>query len=208
MASQNESVHILGFSAQSNRDYYANKIRPYFRFRWFDHSLLKYLGRPDPTEFTRGIFSDLVEETEWAIRVKPKDLDSPLLLPECSFAADGRHRELWRHASARESNDILGAEKAIQSFWKTHRKKVTVSSPIGYKWVDQRDRIYSPDKLRHAIAPFPREWKYSYRIEAGFHFDVTHSNGRQFELIDANGRLNRANTGGHINIDPHGHVRQ
>jgi len=207
MAARYDDTHILGFSGQANRDYFADKIRPYFRFRWFDHSLLKYLGRPDPADFVRGISSNLAEESEWAARVKPKDLNSPLLLPECSFVPEGKHRELWRHASAHDTWDILGAEKAIDDFWKTHRRKVIIASFSAYKWVDQRDRIYAPDRLRHAVAPFPREWKYSYRIESGFHFDVTHVGGRQFDLTDASGSLNRVNAGEHLNVDPHGYVR-
>src|ERR1017187_7571144 len=51
-------THILGFSAQSNRKEFANQLSPYFRFRWFNHVLLKCLGSPDPTPFVKALASD------------------------------------------------------------------------------------------------------------------------------------------------------
>src|ERR1039458_3758205 len=83
IAARNDDTHILGFSAQKNRQYLENVIKPYFRFRWFDHNLLKYLCSPDPTPFVKNLASSLTEESEWAARVKPVDLGSPLLLTEC-----------------------------------------------------------------------------------------------------------------------------
>jgi hypothetical protein len=207
MASQYDDTHILGLSVQRNRQDFADRIRPFFRFRWFDHSLLKYLGRPDPAEFVRGLSSNLAEESEWAARVKPKDINSPLLLPECSFVPERKNCELWRHASAYgDSGNISGAEKAIRDFQNTHHRKVNIANFSSYKWVDREDRIYDQDGPRHGLAPFPREWKYSYRIESRFHFDVTHVDGRQFVLIDASGMQHRVIAGAHLNVDPHGYV--
>ncbi len=73
--------------------------------------------------------------------------------------------------------------------------------------MDQRGRIFDEDGERHGVAPFPRGWKYSYRIEAGFHFDITSSDGRRFVVSDAIGMRNRVGAGAHLNMDPHGHVR-
>src|ERR1035438_1236514 len=78
IAARYDDTHVLGFSAQSSREDFADQIRPYFRFRWFDHSLLKHLSRPDPSHFVKCLASNLAEESEWAARVKPRDLHSPL----------------------------------------------------------------------------------------------------------------------------------
>src|SRR5580698_9857422 len=47
-AEKHGSPHVLGFSAERNRDEVAAAIRPYFRFRWFDHSVLPVLDTPAP----------------------------------------------------------------------------------------------------------------------------------------------------------------
>ena len=208
LADEHEDAHIFGFSAQKNRQHLADRIKLYFRFRWFDQGLLKCLGSPDPTPFVQELASNLAQEVEWAARVKPSGLDSPLLLPECSFEPGRKQRSLWRHASAYgDPENIVGAESAIRGFRNTHLRKVNLRSFSTYKWVDQGDRIYDLDGPRHGIAQFPRGWKYSYRIEVGFHFDVTQVDGRQFALVDANGKRSHVNPGAHLNIDPHGHVR-
>jgi hypothetical protein len=209
LADQQENPHVFGFSAQKDRQHLADQIKPYFRFRWFDHGLLKCLGSPDPTPFVRELASNLAQESEWAARVKPSDLNSPLLLPESSFEPGRKHLNLWRHASAYgDPQNIVSAEKAIKGFRNAHHRKVNFKSFAStYKWVDERNRIYDQDGPRHGIAPFPRGWKYSYKIEPGFHFDVNQVDGRQFALIDATGRRHHVSAGDNLNIDPHGYVR-
>jgi hypothetical protein len=207
IAARQDDTHILGFSAQKNRRDIENSIAPYFRFRWFDHGLLKHLHSPDTTPFVNSLASSLTEESEWAARVKPADLSSPLLLPECSFEPEHKHRDLWRHACAYgDLQNVVGAEKAIRDFQNAHHRKVGFKTFSAYKWVDRRDRIFDKDGERHGIAPFPRDWKYSYRLEPGFHFDVTHLDGRQFTLTDVSGRHNTVNSGAHLNVDSHGFV--
>jgi hypothetical protein len=207
IASQYSDTHIFGFSTQSNRKDFAEQLSPYFRFRWFDHSLLKCLGSPDPTPFVKTLASDLAEESEWAARVKPADHRSPLLLPESSFVPAPKHRDLWRHASAYgDPLNIIGAEKVINGFRNAHHRKVVSRGFRAYKWVDENDRVYDTEGERHGAAPFPRGWKFSFRIESGFHFDVTHADGRPFVLTDAIGNQNRVNAGAYLNVDPHGYV--
>ena len=207
-ADQQGDPHIFGFSAQKDRHRAADQLKPYFRFRWFDHLLLKCLGRTDPSSFLQQLASDLAEESEWATHVKPSNVDSPLFLPECSFEPGRKHLELWRHASAYgDPQNIVGAEKAIESFRNAHHRKVNFKGSHAYKWVDERERIYDQGGPRHGIAPFPMGWKYSYKMEPGFHFDVTRLDGRRFELMDAHGKSFRVSPGGNLNIDPHGYVR-
>ena len=117
LASEQTDTHILGFSAQKNRQEFANKIRSYFRFRWFDHGLLRFLGSPDPSPFLNQLAADLAEEVAWSDRVKPSALDSPLLLPECSFEVVGRHRDLWRHACSYGDRQYRGRRKGDSRVW-------------------------------------------------------------------------------------------
>ncbi len=209
VASEHSDAHILGFSIQQNRQDVANQLRSYFRFRWFDHRLLRFVGNPDPSPFVNKMADVLAEESAWSDRVKPCALNSPLLLPECSFDVIGRHRDLWRHAvSYGDPGNIEGAEKAIHAFWNFYRRRIEFEGANKQsKWIDRGDRVFSEDGERHGISPFPRGWKYSYRIEDGFHFDVTCSKLRSFFVCDVRGGHTRADSGVHINLDPHGYVR-
>ena len=117
VADRYEEPHVLGFSAQKGRQRLADQIKPYFRFRWFDHLLLKCLGSPDPTAFVEKLASDLAEECEWAVRVKPSNTNSPLLLPESSFEPTRRHRDLWRPRECiRRPSEHCRSRKCNQRF--------------------------------------------------------------------------------------------
>lgn len=205
IADEHDTPHIFGFSIQQNRSDWASQLVPYFRFRWCDQlvSKLNHLATPDPGPFLTQFAADLAEEEQWTLRVKPADMGSPLLLPECSFDAGTPHRDLWRHArSYGDPNTVEGAEKAIREFERIYLRK-----SVHYQWVDRRDLVYGRNGPRHADAPFPRGWKYSYRLPPGFHFDVTQTEKRKFYLFDAEGLRHSAVSGGYINIDPHGYVR-
>ncbi len=209
MAAKYEEPHVFGLSAQKNRNEVVREIKPYFRFRWFAHELLRCLGSPDASPFLQELAINLQEESQWAGRVKPTNLDSPLLLPESSFQATRKYKELWRHANAYgDPENVSGAERAIKGFRSAHRRKVNLKTFSTYKWVDEGDRVFDQDGPRHGIAPFPRNWKFSYRIEPGFHFDVSHTDERQFDLFDVNGTRCHVDAAAHLNIDPHGYVRR
>jgi hypothetical protein len=203
-----ESLSVFGFSDVHNRHILSDQIAPYFRFRWFKYELLRFLGSPDPSPFVNGLATALVEELEWSNSVRPADLGSPLLLPVCAFKPERKHSNLWRHACAYgDLQNVFGAAKAIESFRNDHYRKVEARDCTRLKWVDSADRIFSKDGARHGVAPFPRNWKYSFQIEAGFHFDVTKLGGQQFTVEGADGGKNLVKPGGYLNIDPHGMVR-
>ena len=207
-AEQHQDLHIIGFSQEKNRSELANQIAPYFRFRWFDYGLIGSLTSPDPSAFVEELADILAEEAEWALRVKPPNIESPLLLPQCAFKCDKRNAELWRHALAYgDIENIIGAEKAVEAFRSSHHRKVIVQNSSKYKWVDEVDRIFDDNGARHGQAQYPRNWKYSYRNEMGFHYDVTNANGQRFAIIDFENRSHSVNRGAHANIDPHGYVR-
>ncbi len=198
------AAHIVGISNQPGPDKQAiaREIRPYFRFRWLDIKLISHIGFNTP-EFITGINAALDEESLWAERVKPRDTESPLLLPGCSFATDDYG--LWDHAMAYgDVGNIDGAAKAIDGFRRAHWE---ILERIGARWVDKRGRLFDHTGARHGKAPFPRSWKYSYSIPEGFHYDVTASSGKPFAMNDHADRAHPVVASGHLNIDPHGYVR-
>ena len=209
-AEDQENIHIVGFSDDQNRQTIADLIAPYFRFRWFRYELLRCLGSPNASRFVDQLAVDLAEEAAWAARVKPADVGSPLLLPECAFKPGRRHTGLWRHALAYgDMQNVVGAEKAIVAFRATHYRKLDAggfSRNTKHTWIDEGNRVFDKDGPRHGLTPYPRNWKYSFRIEEGFHFDVTHLDRQRFFVQDANGNRNPVKAGGYKNIDPHGYA--
>jgi hypothetical protein len=207
-ADQHADLHIIGFSEDSNRREIAERITPYFRFRWFKYELLRLLRSHDPTRYLEELEMILSEELEWTARVKPFAINSPLLLPQCAFKCERRHSDMWRHALAYgDIQNITGAERAIQDFRDTHHRKVAFQNYSQQKWVDAASRIFDDDGAKHGVAPYPRNWKFSYKLEPGFHYDVTHERGLRFSVDDFERRSHHVKPGDHLNIDPHGHVR-
>ena len=204
-AEQHPGPHILGFSIEQYRSEWAAELAPYFRFRWCDQLVrsLNCLATPDPTPFLETLAADLAEEEQWSARIKPMDMGSPLLLPECSFSVRGGHKQLWRHArSYGDQANIEGAARAVREFERVYLRKEE-----HYQWIDDRDLIFGRNGPRHAGAPFPRRWKFSYRLPDGFHYDIKHLEQRKFSITDIAGTLHVSATKGYINMDPHGYVR-
>jgi hypothetical protein len=212
-AQKHGSPHVLGFSAERNRDAVADAIRPYFRFRWFDHSTLTALDTPDPARFINVLASTLVEELDWTDRVKPSSHDDALLLPEPSFVCSGAHSQMWSKAESYGSTDsIPAAERAIVAFGQKYLQRIqfqTHGQPLRsqYKWMDDRRIVFDENGARHGIAPIPRDWKYSYRVEDGFHYDVSKQNRSEFRIRDAEGQIHSVVKNDYINVEVHGYVR-
>jgi hypothetical protein len=207
------SLHVLGFSAQRNRDEIAATIRPYFRFRWFDHTVLRALDTPDPAHFITVLASALAEELDWAERVKPSSHRDALLLPNVSFICSGANSLMWSKAEAYGSTDsVPAAEKAIEAFGQKYYQRIQFQTygqapRLQYKWMDDRRIVFDENGARHGIAPAPRGWKYSYRVEDGFHYDVSKQNRVEFKIRDAEGQTHSVPKNGYINLEMHGYVR-
>jgi hypothetical protein len=205
LADKHPSPHILGFSTQQHRSELAAELKECFRFRWCDQlvSSLNHLATANPAPFLERLAADLAEEEQWSSRIKPMDLGSPLLLPECSFSVGGGHKHLWRHArSYGDGANIEGAVKAVREFQRVYLRKER-----HYQWIDDRDLIFGRNGPRHAEAPFPRGWKLSYRLPDGFHYDIKHLDDRKFSIADVVGAVHPSAPKGYINMDPHGYVR-
>jgi len=208
LAADSERVHIFGMPNDKGGLAGASAIRPFFRFRWFPHALLHRIGSPQPDDFLIELATAIKDEEDWAEKVMPLTHSSPLLLPQSSFSCSAKNRDMWRHALAYgDPENLVGAIHAMELFTRTHRQRIVFSGHPSQKWIDDSERIYDEDGPRHGDAPSPRMWKYSFKIEDGFHYDLTHVHGRQFSIRDAIGAEHRAKPTGHINIDIHGYVR-
>jgi hypothetical protein len=212
-AERRGSLHVLGFSGERNRDNVAAAIRQYFRFRWFDHSMLPLLDTPDPSRFVSALSSTLSEELAWAEQIMPSSSSDALLLPQPCFRCSGTHSRMWSKAEAYGSTDsVQAADRAIGDFEREYNQRIQFQTRghalrLQNKWMDDRRIVFDENGARHGIAPAPRAWKYSYRIEDGFHYDVSKQNRDEFTITDADGESHRVEKNWYINIEIHGHVR-
>ena len=206
-----DNSHVIGVSTQDGkvRQQIKDRIREFFRFRWLDNRLLAHL-HGDFARFIEGLNAALLEEESWAELVKPKDIYCPLLLPRMCFACHVPHTRIWELAEQFGDIQIIHAAGAAQAkfsarFWSGIAEKGHY--PSRKKWLDMADRAYDPVGARHAIAPFPRNWKYSYKLEERFHFDVEDRNKGAFKFTDQAGMVHKVKQNGYLNVDPHGYVR-
>ncbi len=204
-ASYSGGAHLLIFHGRekSEEDMITADVVPYFRLRWLDRTLVKLIPHQIDDLF-EAINSILCEELEWTETVRPRDLSCCLLLPECAFSAAPTVRHIWTAATEAGIERIKLAARASERFGNLHwlpRK----NSARG--WIDTDGRIFDHRGALHGIAPFPWSWKFSYQMVDGFHYDVTSRDSRIFKISGADGSRHPALASGHINIDPHGHVR-
>lgn len=202
-------AHIIGISKQDGaiRNRIRDRILRHFRFLWLNNLLLSYVGN-NTKQFVHELNEVLEEECLWAKNVKPNHLDSPLILPEtCFYTASRTRNNIWNLSEQYgDEGNIRAAAKAIATFscsyWRT-------TSPTGHyrsrrKWIDDNNFVFDHQGERHGEAPFPRNWKYSFHIEDGFHFDVSELNGKKFSIKDCNNKVHSPSLGEHVNLDSHG----
>src|SRR6266850_8182472 len=204
-ASDHGGAHLLIFRSREKRedDLVLAEVAPYFRVRWIDQTLLKLIPH-SMGRFFQAINGVLDEELEWIDTVKPRDESSCLLLPECAFSAATAVRHLWTAATEAGIERIRLAARASERFGDMH----WLSDQSGARsWIDIENRVFGHRGALHGVAPFPRSWKFSYRLLDGFHYDVTSRDSRAFHIKGPSGSRHTGSGHGHINIDPHGYVR-
>ncbi len=178
---------------------------PYFRLRWIDQAVLRRIPH-DMDGFFAAMNDILFEELEWAETVQPREDACELLLPQWRFfSATSSVRHLWKAATERGIERIRQAARACELFQERHW--LPTSKNGERSWMDTHNRIFDHRGARHGLAPFPRGWKFSHQLAAGFHYDVTSKESRAFHITAANGIRHTGLASGHLNVDPHGHVR-
>lgn len=205
-ASQFGGAHILGFSKQDGRvrQDIARKIRPHFRFVWMKNDLLARLHTP--ADFLSGINGVLSGEEWWRQQIQPQDCTSPLLLPESCFDVEHPHQLIWEEANQYGDPKLFeSVARRLDHFGEVYWQNL---SGAGRRWIDRGRRVFDHTGPRHAQAPSPRDYKFSYPIPAGFHYDVKHMDERPFRLLGLDARGYQVVARGYLNVDPHGHVRR
>jgi hypothetical protein len=207
-AAQPDGAHLLIFRSELKRDqeFVNAEVGPYFRLRWLDHTILKLIPHRMP-EFFLVMNIVLDEELRWIETVKPSDESACLLLPEGSFSPEKAVKHLWEAATQPGIERIRLAADVSQRFKAMHWLPSTKGNNSQRAWIDAEGRIFDHRGQRHAAAPFPRSWKFSYQIMKGFHYDVTSRNSRPFHVYASDHKRHAALGHEHINIDPHGYVR-
>lgn len=167
-----------------------------YRVVWLPPAAARRYGQP---EFDKELGDLLAFENSWRTSVRPS-VDSPLLLPEGKFAAEDSTKDMWgRVYGVRPGKDDLGAvAQTVSRFRRRHRHH--------RGWRDTADLVFVSQEL-HGIHGLPtwRRRKFTFAAPEGFHFNVAHERGRQFEFASADGA--RASYSSHTNVDPFGYVR-
>lgn len=199
-------THLLAFRPRAGEQgRIVDELRPSFRFRWLDNLHLRTVWS-DAVAFNSWLDGVLEEERQWSELLQPTAIQSGLLLPECSFTPRSR-ADVWSLAEEAASHDqIIGAHRVLEAFENAHWH--ATQDPRS-SWVDAVRLVFRPASPRefHGVAPFPRCWKYSFRLPDGFHYDITHVEDRSFQVRDRMATDHPASKGGHVNLDPHGVVR-
>lgn len=201
-----ESVHVFGITNQggNRKQEIAPQFLPYFRFRWLPGQWLA-LPYPSPAEFIERVDETLAEEDEWRQCIQPKNVASSLLLPKVAFSS--KRSDLWELATKYGDGCIAGCSRRQEEFERIHYKPHSSEKHAkDYFWTDDDSRIFDHSKEQHGEAPGLRQWKFSYRMPKGFHYDVRHATGRKFTVTGAL-RAEAVKADSYVNLDAHGHFR-
>ena len=208
-AAESDESHIIGTSQDRSRAKIAESIRSYFRFRLLPDAILNNLVAAKFANTVQILTPILRQEAAWAEQVKPKASADSLLLPKACFRHGG-DMDIWGACeSYNDPNSVQDALKVLARFKARHLQKSEEDghAPAKRQWIDDSDHVFDHRGARHAQPPFPRDWKYSHRIETGLHYDVSHWKGRGVTLTDAANRVGKAASDKHLNLDCHGYLR-
>lgn len=204
LAASNGGAHIFGVSKERDRERIEDQIRPYFRFRWVEPAVVLQTGGGNHAPLLDALEVATAEENYWVANIKPISVSTPLILPDI-FNAIRDLEEVWRLS---ESYNNLGhleaAANLIARFPKEHRRKI--DEVKGTPWLASNSLIWDDGGPRHGTPPFPKNWKYSFEIDQGFHFDVSAHSGKKASFKDSLGK-SHAMPKGYLNVTAHGEVR-
>lgn len=196
--SPDSGAHIFAFhNVASERREFERDIYARHRLIWLDQSSLAFYGTD---RFTDTLQELARFEEEWRARLRPEDVRSALMLPEITFETVSNLDALWKRAQKvrRGRDDILKVRKLMEHFRTDHYRKGL--------WNDRRQRRFDPGGPRHGVhIPTEQNWKYTFRVPAGFHFDVSREDSADFSLTDCKGTVHTFRC--YTNVDCHGYVR-
>lgn len=200
-ALDHDGAHILCFEAdysyEDTRTKYESTVGRRHRLLWMDPSIVKYFGDQVFEDRLRPVVDF---EDEWRGKIRPAGVASPLFLPETCFEPKSQvSSHIWeRSYKVRRNVDDINAVKAlVPRFRREHYQD-------GY-WEDNRKLQFRRDPSDHVTTLPDHQWKFTFQLPRGFHFDVMHPRGQGFHLRDPAGQNWFFDT--HANVDCHGYIR-
>lgn len=157
-------------------------------------------------EFQGALETVLEFEERWCNTVRPRDVNSALLLPPPSFELASELSDIWTKCDCyRDIREITVANNLLQGMSSRHRRS---RGGVGPFWMDEAKRIFIVDRGGHARTPDERagspRYRFCFELPPGFHYDVTHEARGRFSLTGKDllyTSIRRAN------VDPWGLVR-
>ncbi|MDN4053153.1 hypothetical protein QPK32_08685 [Massilia sp. YIM B02763] len=204
MAEKNDGAHIFGVTAQRQNGAapdIGSMLKSYFRLRWLPAQAVRSLGGGVDADFLQALTAAIDEEDYWIEHVKPKDVSSPLILPELFETMRGLD-DMWHLSESYNDIGLLtSAAKKIERFQAQHRRRHSSGSKS--PWIDaNEDWRWEDNGAPHGEAVQHKAWKYSF-YAPNFHFDVQ-KNRRQSTFTDCYGK--RYSIKQYVNVTMHGEV--
>lgn len=203
-AAKNGGAHVFG--VDSRQPDFSCDIRGSFRFRKVSSASIGKTGAGDYEPLIDELVGAFEEEQYWIDNIKPQSYGSPLILPRI-FNSRNDLRAMWDQAESYNNLDNLkAATRLIEIFPEVHRKKIQEPRFKKNPWVCEREWIWKDDGARHGDPVFPDDWKYSYQLDDGFHYDVECLHKTKSSFVDADGVAHRL-AKGYLNVTAQGRVR-
>lgn len=202
--------HVFGVSVDRERAKIEHQIKPYFRFRWINPSVIALTGQRDFEPLIAELERAVTEDEVWINDVKPHTTASPLALPGKLFKAKGEFQNLWARSERHgDIGEIRAVGVLIEKFTTTYRRAIDTTKNEKTPWVDLDDWVWKDDGEEHGSAPFPKNWKYSWAVPEEFHFDVMPRNAKtKTHFSDVHGNSHKLpKKSKYMNVTVHGEVR-
>lgn len=187
-----EGAHLLAWHyRQDERPCFYQKLSDRHRLIWPEQKLVWSYG----TKAFETVLQDLLYfEEHWRTQLRPGDHVHALVLPEGVFHPDKRFVDVWKEASRARapSTDLARIRTKLERFKAEQYARI---------WKDSNELGFDPHGPRHGETGRDWQWKFTFLLPDGFHYDVKHVKGRSFRLRDRNGYqrtfINYANVTAH-----------
>lgn len=132
-SSSQHGVHLI-VAHEGHHDQFKGDLRSRcYRVAWLPSAVARQYGQP---AFDHVLGQLLAFESSWRRRLRPS-VDSPLLLPEGQFAAEGSTKDMWGRVFgvSRSYDDLDAVAKAVERFRLRHNHQLG--------WRDTKSLVFS-----------------------------------------------------------------
>ncbi len=196
-AKSENGAHIFAYHHREDEyPIFNRKMHDRHRLVWMERNTLKCFGADI---YSAMIRKHITFESAWRERLRPQSIDAPSLLPEMSFSPK-KYKDMWIRIRSVHlgKDDIERIYKIIRDFRATHYNKG--------RWEDATGLQFKVAPERHGSFPSYGNFKFTYRLPDGFHYNVQNSRpNRRFDIKSAEG--NSCKFRKYTNVDCHGSIR-